>query len=223
MTSTLARIKQAGKHFEIVVELESAMKFKKGEVAFVEAEGDRIFTDSKKGLVASQEDLKKSFGTTDFNEIAKKIVKNGEVQLTQTHRDAEQEKKFKQVVDFLSRNSIDPQTGNPHSPERIKNALEQAHINIKNVAIENQIKDILAEVQKIIPIKLETKKVKIKIPAIHTGKAYGIVSQYKEHEKWLDNGDIEIVASVPSGIIMDFYDKLNSATHGSVITEEIKE
>jgi len=223
MTNTLARIKKAGKHFEIIVDLDNALKFKKGESNFIEAEGDRIFTDSKKGHVPSQEDLREAFGTTDVNEIIKRIVKEGEVQTTQEHRDAEQEKKFKQVVDFMAQNAIDPQTGNPITAERIKNALEQAHINIKNVPIENQIKDILAEVSKIIPIKLETKRVKIVVPAMHTGKVYGIINQYKEKEDWLNNGDLEVVVSVPSGIIIDFYEKLNNVTHGSAITEEIKQ
>ncbi|MFH1607681.1 MAG: SBDS family ribosome assembly factor, partial [archaeon] len=92
-----------------------------------------------------------------------------------------------------------------------------------NAPIENQIKEIISEVGKIIPIKIETKKVKITVPAIHTGKVYGVINQYKENEKWLDNGDLEIVVSVPSGMIMDFYDKLNNVTHGSAITEEIRE
>ena len=223
MTNTLARIKKTGKNFEIIVDLDNALKFKKGESNFIEAEGDKIFTDSKKGQVASGSDLKEAFGTTDSDEIIKRIVKEGEVQTTQEHRDAEQEKRFKQVVDFLSQNAIDPQTGNPITAERIKNALNQSNINIKNTSVENQIKDILAEVSKIIPIKLETKQVKITVPAMHTGKAYGIVAQYKDDEKWLDNGDLEIVVSVPSGIIIDFYDKLNNVTHGSAITEEIKQ
>jgi len=223
MTQTLARIKKTGKNFEILVNLDDALKFKKGEISFIEAEGDKIFTDSKKGQVPSSDDLNKAFGTTDTNEIIKTIVKSGEVQLTQEHRDAEQEQKFKQVINFLATNAIDPQTKNPHTPERIKNALEQSHINIKNVPIENQIKEIITEISKIIPIKLETKKVKVTIPAIYTGKAYGVVSQYKEEEKWLDNGDLEIVVSVPSGIVMDFYDKLNSVTHGAALTEDIKE
>ena len=60
------------------------------------------------------------------------------------------------------------------------------------------------------------------IPAIHTGKIYGLVNQYKEKENWLSNGDLEIIANIPSGMIMGFYDKLNSATHGSVLTEEVK-
>ncbi|MCK4552912.1 ribosome assembly factor SBDS [Candidatus Pacearchaeota archaeon] len=222
MTQTLARIKQAGKHFEILVDLDDALKFKKGESDFIEAEGDKIFTDSKKGQVASHSDLEKAFGTTDVKEIVEKIVKSGEVLVTHEQRSAEQEQKFRQVVDFLTNNSVDPQTGNPHTSERIKNALKQSHVNIKNTAIENQIKDILLEISKIIPIKLETKKVRITVPAIHTGKVYGIISQYKDQEKWLDNGSLEVVVEVPSGIIMDFYDKLNSVTHGSAITEEIK-
>jgi len=223
MTQTLARIKKTGKNFEILVNLDDALKFKKGEISFIEAEGNKIFTDSKKGQVPSSDDLNKAFGTTDTNEIVKIIIKSGEVQLTQEHRDAEQEQKFKQVINFLATNAIDPQTKNPHTPERIKNALEQLHINIKNVPIENQIKEIIAEISKIIPIKLETKKVKVTIPAIYTGKAYGVVSQYKEEERWLDNGDLEIIVSVPSGIVMDFYDKLNSVTHGAALTEDIKE
>jgi len=221
MVNTTARIKKAGKRFEIIVDLDDALKLKKGEISSINVEGDTIFSDSKKGERASSSDLKEAFGTEDVSEIAIKIVKEGEVQTTQEHRDAEQEKKFKQIVDFLVTNAVDPQTGNPHTPERIKSALEQSHVNIKNVPVENQIKEIIEKISSILPIKLETKKVKINIPAMHTGKAYGIVNQYKESENWKDDGSLEVVVNVPSGIIIDFYDKLNSVTHGSALTEEI--
>ena len=48
-------------------------------------------------------------------------------------------------------------------------------------------------------------------------------NKIKENEKWLDNGDLEVTVKVPAGMIMDFYDKLNSVTHGGAITEEIRE
>jgi len=223
MTQTIARIKQAGMNFEIIVDLNEALKFKKGESSLIEAEGDKIFTDSKKGMIASGSDLDKAFKTTDINVIIEKIIKNGEVLVTQEYRDEEKEKKFRKVVDFLTNNAIDPQTGNPHTIERIKNALRQSNVNLKNIPIENQIKDILLEVGKVIPIKIKTKKTKIIIPAMYSGKIYGIINQYKEQENWLDDGSLEVIVSVPTGIIMNFYDKLNSLTHGSVITEEIKE
>lgn len=222
MTQTLARLKRSGKNFELMVDMENALQFRKGETDFLDV-GDTIFTDVKKGERASNQDLENAFNTTDSLEIAKKIVKDGEVQTTQEHRDEEQEKRFKQVVDFLARNAIDPTTGNPHTAERIKNAINQSHINIKNTNVENQIKEILDKISSIIPIKLDTKKVKVTVPAVHTGKAYGVVTQYKEHENWLSNGDLEVIVAVPAGIIMDFFDKLNNVTHGSALTEEIKE
>ncbi len=223
MTNTTARIKRTGKNFEIIVDLDDALKFKKGLSEFIQAETEFIFKDIKKGEKASEKELKDAFGTTDVNEVVKKIVKEGEIQTTQEYRDAEQEKRFKQVVDFLTRNAYDPQTGRPHTAERIKNALEQANVNIKNTSIENQISEILEKISSLIPIKIETKKVKIKIPALHTGKAYGVVATYKTSENWLNDGSLEVIVEVPSGMIMDFYDKLNSVTHGSAITQEIKE
>ena len=223
MVNTTARIKKAGKHFEVMVDLDNALAFRKGNSSFIQAETEFIFKDIKKGEKASEEELKEAFSTDDVNEIVKKIVKGGEIQTTQEHRDAEHEKKFKQVVDFIVKNACDPQTGRPHTTERIKNALEQAKVNIKNTSIENQITEILEKISGIIPIKIEEKKVKINIPAIHTGKAYGIVSIYKESENWLNDGSLEIIVKVPSGMIMEFYDKLNGVTHGSALTEEIKE
>jgi len=224
MTQTTARIKQSGKNFEILVDLDKALAFKKGGGVNDFLEIDKIFSDSKKGQVASTSDLKESFGTENAEEVAERIVKNGEVLLTQEHRNEQQDKKIRQVVDFLANNAIDPQTGNPHTAERIKNALEQAHINIKNAPIENQIQDIISELSKIIPIKIETKKIKITIPAIYTGQAYGTINQYKEEENWLPNGDLVVNAIIPSGTaLFSFYDKLNSVTHGSALTEEIKE
>lgn len=224
MTQTTARIKQHGKHFEIIVDLDRALKFKKGESSSIDfLEIDKIFTDSKKGFAAPEKDLTEAFGTDDLNSVAGKIVKSGEILLTQEYREEAKDNKIKQVVDFLSRNAVDPKTGNPHTAERIKLSLEQAQVHIKNAPIENQIQEIVEKLSSILPIKLETKKVKIIVPAIHTGKTYGIINPYKESEEWLNNGDMEAIVKVPAGLLMDFYDKLNSATHGAVMTEEVKE
>jgi ribosome maturation protein SDO1 len=223
MVQTIARIKKTGKHFEILVDLQGALNYKKGVSKIVDfLEIDRIFKDSKKAEAASSSELKAAFGTDDINEIAGKIVKEGEVQLTQEFRDAQQDTKYKQVVEFLAKNAVDPRSGNPHTPDRIKTALSEAHVNVKNTPIESQISDIVAELSKILPIKIQVKKVKIRIPAIYVGKAYGIINPYKEKEEWLANGDLEVIVGVPGGMIIDFYDKLNSVTHGSALTEEMK-
>ena len=223
MVQTTARIKKAGLHFEILVDLEEALAFKKGLAESLDVHGDRIFTNCKKGDLASTNDLEISFGTANVDEVARKIIKSGEILVDKEHRNIEQEQKVKQVVDFLVTNATNPQTGNPHTAERIRSSLREAHVNIKNVPIEQQMPDIIGQISRIIPIKIATKRVKIIIPAMHTGKAYGVITQYKEEEIWKDNGDLEVTVNVPSGIIIDFYEKLNGVTHGSALTEELAE
>ena len=84
------------------------------------------------------------------------------------------------------------------------------------------MQEIIKKLKEIIPIKIETKKIKIIIPAQHTGKVYSILNEYKESEEWMSNGNLQAVLNIPAGLIIDFYDKLNSLTHGSVQSEEIK-
>jgi len=222
MSNTIARIKKMGKNFEIIVDLDNAMKFKKGISKFIEAEGDKIFSDSKKGFAASNSDLMQAFGTNDANEISMKIVKEGEILVTQEHRDEERDKKIKQVIDLLIKSCTD-KNGRPYTPEKIKSALEQAHVSIKNVPVENQIKEIVFELSRIIPIKMETKTFEITVPAIYTGQVYGIINPYKVEERWLNNGDLNSIVTCSGAVVLSFFDKLNSATHGSAITKEIKE
>lgn len=222
--NTVARLKSRGKNFEILVDLDKALEFKKqgGNISEVLAT-NTIVSDTKKGLQVSDSDLEECFGTTDVNTIAEKIIKSGEVQLTAEHRNKERDVKFKQVVEFLTKNAIDPQTGQPHTPSRIEQALGQAGINIENKPIEQQIKKIIGKIQEVLPIKIETKKLSIKIPSQHAGQVYGLINEYKEKEEWLNNGDLKVIVNIPVGMQMEFYDKLNSITHGSSIVEEIKE
>lgn len=83
------------------------------------------------------------------------------------------------------------------------------------------MKDLVHALTKIIPIKIETKRVRITIPARFTGQAYGVIKDYKESEEWLPNGDLQVILNIPAGIQIDFYDKLNGVTHGAVQSEEL--
>ncbi len=225
MTDTIARLRAGKSIFETMVDLENAMKLKKGEdMDMSEIIRDTaIYTDQKKGMHAGNAELENAFNTTDFQEIVKKIIQKGDLEVTQEFRDEETEQKRKQVIDFLTRNAVDPRTSRPYTPDILENTIKQAGASIKNIPIEKQINEILESLKRIIPIKIETKKIKIKIPAMHTGRVYGLVQEHKEKEDWLPNGDLEVTLNIPIGIQMEFYDKLNSITHGSAITEEMKE
>jgi hypothetical protein len=58
MANTTARIKKTGKNFEIIVDLDDALKFKIGLSAFIQAETEFIFKDIKKAEKASENELK---------------------------------------------------------------------------------------------------------------------------------------------------------------------
>ncbi len=219
-----ARIKIKGKQFEILVDLDSALRYKKTGQGSIEniLAVDAVFSDVKKGLHASTSDLKSAFDTEDIRGAAAEIIKHGEIQLPAEYRKREREDKVKQIVDFLARNCIDPRTGMPHTPSRIQAALDEARINVDDRPITEQIPAILKELQVQLPIRIETKKLRIKVPAVYTGNVYGLLHGIKDSEEWLSDGSLLCVVSLPAGMQSEFYDKLNKITHGSAITEEVK-
>ena len=224
MAQTPARIKKNGKHFEILVDLDEAMKVRKNESGANIGNAvltDAIFNNLKSGEHAGTSDLENAFGTSDLMLVSEKIIKEGEVVQTTESMKTVHDAKYKQVVDFLVKNAISPE-GRPYTPDRIMKALSEAHVNVKNKPIESQVEEILDQLAKILPVKIEKKKIKLVIPALHTGKAYGIIKEFIKTENWKNNGDLEVVVEMPAGLIFDFYDKINGATHGSVLSEEIK-
>ncbi len=221
MPKVTARIKIKNKHYEIHVNLDEALKVREGKGDIISAlDSPNVFYDINKGTIASNADLKEAFGTTDLYEIARIIITKGEVQKTQEFRDLEKEKKIKQIIDLIIKNAVD-QHGRPFTEERIKTAIQQAHYNFDNRPAEQQLTQIVHKLKEIIPIKITTKKIKLTIPARFTGQVYGILKDYKESEDWLANGDLQVILNIPPGILIDFYDKLNSITHGAAQSEEI--
>ncbi len=224
MTQTKARVTKNGKHFEILVDLEQAMKFRKDEPGSSLSSAvltNAVFHNLKSGEQASRESLMEAFETSDFQTVATKIIKGGEVVKTVESMKENQDKKYKQVVDFLVKSAVSPE-GRPYTPDRIMKSLSEAHVNIKNKPIESQVIEIIEQLSKVLPIKMEKKRVKLTIPVAHTGKAYGLVKEFMVEEKWLENGDLQVIIEMPTAMIFDFYDKINKATQGSVMSEELK-
>jgi ribosome maturation protein SDO1 len=223
MVHVTARIKAKGKHFEIDVNLDEALKVRQGKGDLTAAlVAPRVFTDLKKGLAASNADLIECFGTTDAYEIAKHIITKGEVQKTQEFRDTERENKVKQLIQLIIKNAVD-QHGRPYTEDRIKRAIEEAHYSIDNKPAEQQVVPLVDSLKKIIPIKLDIKKVVLTIPAQYAAQVYGLLKDFKQSEDWLANGSLKAVLNIPAGMTMDFYDKLNNITHGTVQSEDFVE
>jgi ribosome maturation protein SDO1 len=221
---TVARLKHNNKLFEIVVDVDLALKLRKGEKVNIQNALllNNIFTNSKNGAKAAGADLITAFGTEDVYQIAERIIRKGEMEIPKEYRDQEQENKRKKIMDFYIRNAVDAKNGRPFTIQVISSAMDQAGINIDKRSIDEQIPMITEKIQKILALKIETKKLAITIPVMYTGKVYGIINEYKEKEDWLANGDLMVIVNIPVGLQSEFYDKLNSITHGAALSEEIK-
>src|SRR5438445_8295512 len=103
---TSVRMVINGEHFEILVNPDAALSFKRGrqlEPSQVLV-ADEVFSDASKGLKASDDKLRKAFQTEDHTKAALEVLKRGELQLTQEQRKRLTEEKRRQVVSNISKN-----------------------------------------------------------------------------------------------------------------------
>ncbi len=239
---SIARIKKLGKDFEIIIDdvekalyVREAIKKAKKEGKLNNAEIreaiekicpiNQIFFDEKKGLRPSQTELQEAFGTLDFFEIAKEIIENGELVLPAEFRKKLREQKFKQIVAFLSKNAVDPRTKTLHPPDRIEAALRQVGAKIDEFkSVDEQLQSIINQLSRILPLKIENRKIEIIVPAAFTGKVYGLLAKYeKQKEEWMDDGSLKVIIVLPTAIQPEFFDKLNKATNGTALTRDLGE
>ena len=180
-----------------------------------------IFTDIKKGFKASNKDLEDFFGTIDVYEIAAKIIQSGEIQMPASSKEREREIKKRQIIDWLASSCSDAK-GLPIPADRIESAMKEAGVKIDEFkSAEEQAMAILKLLQKLMPIKIMTKRFELRVPAAYTGKLYGFLKDFILKEDWLSDGSLLVVAEIPLKRQLEFFDKLNSITHGSVITKEL--
>lgn len=221
--AVIARYEHAGEKFEILVDPDLAMDLKHGkEINFDDLFAiDTVFKDAKKGEVKSEETLEKIFLTKDVKEIAKKIIMEGDVQLTTDQRRKIAERKRKEIVNFISQNAVNPQTNTPHPIQRIENALEEIKFHVdENTSPKEAIPELLKELKKLLPISLEKLKIAVKIPAIHAGKVAPVLHKYGlEKEEWQNDGSLVAVVEIPAGLKNDLFNELNHLTKGDIETK----
>ena len=223
----VARYEHGGHRFEILVDPNVIDDIKSGKIENVVdyLVIDEIFKDAHKGDRASEELVKEVFVTTDVNEVAKTIVKKGQVQLTTEQRRKMLEEKKKRIVMEIARNAINPQTGAPHPPQRIELAMEEAKVHIDPLkSVEEQVPMVLKALRPLIPIRFEKVKIAVKLSGDMYGKAYGEISKMGAilKEEWQSDGSWIGVVEIPAGMQGEFLDMLNKKTHGNVQTKILR-
>lgn len=224
--AVIARLESYGERFEILVDAELAADYKRGQDIAIEdvLAVEEIFKDAHKADKASEEAMEKAFETTDALEVADKIIKKGNIQITANQKRKMQEEKTKQVIAQIAREAINPQTKLPHPPQRIQKAMEEAKVHIDPMkSVEEQIEPTVKAILTKIPIRIEKVKIAAKIPGTYAGKAYSTITQYGklEKEEWMNDGSWIGVIEIPGGLQDEFYTALSGLTHGEVETKLI--
>jgi ribosome maturation protein SDO1 len=217
---TIARITKDNEHFEILVKPQKALDYRAGKIAGITEAlaAETIYSDANKGTRASEENLRKAFGTTDSLRIAETILKTGTLQLTTEQRRKMVEDKRRQIIDFISRQCVDPKTNLPHPPLRIENAMEQIHYPIDPFKPnEEQARDIIKLLRPILPLKMEQVSVAVTIPVQYSAKAYGTMKGFGtiKREEWRADGSWHGVLEMPAGLYAPLIEKLGEITKGN--------
>ncbi|MEM2994531.1 MAG: ribosome assembly factor SBDS [Candidatus Bathyarchaeia archaeon] len=217
---TVARITKDNEHFEVLVKPQKALDYRTGKITAITEVlvTETIFSDANKGAKVSEESLRKAFGTTDTLKIADIILKKGTLQLTTEQRKKMIEDKRRQIIDFISRQCVDPKTNLPHPPMRIENALEQIHYSIDPFKpVEEQAREIVKLLRQILPLKMEQITVNVRIPAAYSARAYGTIKTFGtiKREEWLADGSWQGVLEMPAGLYAPFLEKLGDITKGN--------
>ncbi|MFQ5815148.1 MAG: ribosome assembly factor SBDS [Candidatus Hydrothermarchaeaceae archaeon] len=225
--AVIARLETHGEHYEVLVDPDLALGFKRGkdiDISSVLAV-ETIFKDAKKGDRASEEHMTKIFANPDPMEIAKQIIKKGEIQLTTEQRRRMLEDRKKQIVAIIARNAINPQMDAPHPPHRIERAMEEAKVHVDlNKTAEEQVKGVVKALRPILPIRFEERRIAVKIPAQYAARAHSTVKEFGDikKEEWLNDGSWAFIMDMPAGAVEEFFNELNSLTRGDVETKILK-
>ena len=225
-SAVVARIEKAGTHFEVMVDPELALEFRKGGNVSLESvlAVREVFKDAGRGERASEEDMQKGFHSTDVWVVSGNIIKHGDVQITTEHRRRLVEEKRKQIADTISKQGIDPKTGLPHPSQRILNAMDEAHVHVdpfKRTA--EQIEDVLSKIQEILPISMERVEVELRVPLQFAGKASSVIRGMTpvKKEEWKSDSWLAVI-EIPAGAQSVIYSKLNELTSGQVETRVMR-
>ncbi len=224
---TVARMNRDGEHFEILVDPQHALSYRRGEITSISEVliADTIFTDANKGLRASEDKLQKSFQTSNSLAVADVILKKGTLQLTTEQRRQMTTEKRRQIISFISRQCVDPRTNLPHPPLRIEQAMEQVHYPIDPFKeAEEQAKEIVKLLLPVLPLKMEKVSVSVHIQPEYASKAYGTVKGFGviKREEWRADGSWFAIVELPAGLYGPFLDKVGEITRGALEAKLVK-
>jgi len=213
--------------FELLVDPNLAFDYRRGEDIPLEdiLKSYEVYEDAKRGEHATDSLVKDAFGSDEIFDIAPEIIKQGEFRLTHEQRDQMVAEKTETIIDHISKRAMNPQTGHPHPPDRIRQAMQEAKVRVDPfINVDEQIPNIVKALRVIIPISFESVKLQITLPASYSGKGYNMVATAGviKSESWGQDGSWTGLVEIPAQRRQELYDELNKLTKGQIRIEVVR-
>ncbi|EQD61250.1 RNA-associated protein [mine drainage metagenome] len=135
------------------------------------------------------------------------------------------QKRTKQIIEMISRESINPQTNAPHPPARIAQAMEDSKVHIDPFkSAEDQLNGVLKLLKAYNTHKNGKAKLAVKLTGDAYGKVYGDLSRsgYIIKEEWGNDGSWTGVIEVPAGMQGDIMSNLSRKAKGNIDIRIVK-
>lgn len=128
----VVKLKSGGVNFEIAAYKNKVLDWREG----IEKDMNEVlqivnvYTNVEKGDVAKNADLKKVFGTTDKDEICRKILKSGQLQVSDRERELHMEGLFRDIVQIVVERCVHPQSGRQLTAMTVESALRTVGFSV---------------------------------------------------------------------------------------------
>ncbi|MFW9918128.1 MAG: ribosome assembly factor SBDS [Candidatus Thorarchaeota archaeon] len=221
LDAVVVGIRKGHLRFEIFVDPDLAFKYRRGEEVPLQdiLKSYQIYEDARRGEHATEMLVQDAFGSSDIFDIAPEIIKHGEFRLTHEQRIQMTEEKTEAIIHDISKRAMNPQTGHPHPPDRVRQAMEEAKVKVDPfITIEEQVPKIVKALRVVIPISFESVKIKVTIPASFAGKGYNMVAMAGviKTDTWEQDGSWTGLVEIPASKRQELYDELNKLTKGQI-------
>lgn len=222
---TTVRLTVEGNKFEILVKPDAALEYKLGKRTDLSGVlvSDEIYSDANKGSRAASEKLVKYFKTTDYMQIATQILSKGDLSITTEQRRKMVEDKKKQIIQYISKNFVDPKTHIPHPVMRIESALSEVRLIIDPFKpAEDQAKNVVDALRRILPLKSEILLLTVTIPSQFSTQSYNLLKTAGtfKGDQWLADGSLRIILEINAGMKSSLLDRIGSISKGTAQVHE---
>jgi ribosome maturation protein SDO1 len=213
----LIRYQSGKKKFEVLTKDGSVRKYREGKVGWNHVlEADVIFTNQKRGNVASASDLREIFGSEDLQKCLEIIVKDGDLQVNAQERKEDMDQHRRAVAGYLQKNYIDGRNNLPFPTPRLWPIIDESKVRLDPSGnVPSQAEEIVKRMLGVVLFKKSAVECVMQLKHEYIAKCQGIVHKMADirKERWTADGCEWELCLVPSNVDA-FMSALNKSTDG---------